>query len=59
MTPEEQPFLDAIIAEPADDRPRLVFADWLEEQGQSDRAEFIRVQCEIAAEPRNETILFE
>ena len=25
--------------------PRLVFADWLEEQGEGDRAEFIRLQC--------------
>ena len=27
-----------------EDAPRLVFADWLEEHGDSDRAEFIRVQ---------------
>lgn len=38
-------FLAAIIAEPDDDLPRLVFADWLEENGDSDRAEFIRLQC--------------
>lgn len=37
--------LRAILDEPADDAPRLVYADWLEENGQPERAEFIRVQC--------------
>jgi uncharacterized protein (TIGR02996 family) len=38
-------FLQAIVAAPDDDLPRLIFADWLDENGDSDRAEFIRVQC--------------
>jgi uncharacterized protein (TIGR02996 family) len=42
---DESLFLAAIAAEPADDTPRLVFADWLDEHGDPDRAEFIRVQC--------------
>ena len=37
-----------ILDNPEDDVPRLVFADWLEEHGEADRAEFIRVQCERA-----------
>lgn len=37
-----------ICAHPADDAPRLIFADWLDEHGQLERAEFIRVQCEIS-----------
>ncbi len=41
--------LSAVLANPADDLPRLVFADWLEENGTSDadaaRAEFIRLGC--------------
>jgi uncharacterized protein (TIGR02996 family) len=41
-------FLQAILAEPADDAPRLIFADWLEEHGDADRAAFIRAQCEAA-----------
>jgi uncharacterized protein (TIGR02996 family) len=41
-------FLAAIRETPADDTPRLVYADWLEEHGQPDRAEFIRVQCRLA-----------
>jgi uncharacterized protein (TIGR02996 family) len=43
--------LRAIEAEPQDDAPRLVYADWLEEQGgeaATARAEFIRVQCRLA-----------
>jgi uncharacterized protein (TIGR02996 family) len=41
-------FLAQICALPEDDGPRLVYADWLEEYGQCDRASFIRVQCELA-----------
>ena len=41
----------AILAAPDDDLPRLVFADWLEENGEAERAEFIRVQCELAKLP--------
>jgi uncharacterized protein (TIGR02996 family) len=40
--------LAAVRAEPDDDTARLVLADWLEEHGDSARAEFIRVQCELA-----------
>jgi uncharacterized protein (TIGR02996 family) len=36
-------FLGAILAEPDDDTPRLVYADWLEERGDP-RGEFIRLQ---------------
>jgi uncharacterized protein (TIGR02996 family) len=43
----EEPFLEAIRAEPDDDTARLIFADWLEERSDP-RAEFIRVQCELA-----------
>jgi uncharacterized protein (TIGR02996 family) len=39
----------AILAAPDDDAPRLVWADWLEENGDPDRAEFVRLQCEWAA----------
>src|SRR5688572_79052 len=40
--------LQAVIANPDDDLPRLVYADWLEEHDQSERAQFIRLQCELA-----------
>lgn len=31
-----------------DDTPRLILADWLEDHGETARAEFIRVQCEAS-----------
>jgi uncharacterized protein (TIGR02996 family) len=37
--------LAVILANPDDDTPRLVYADWLQEHGDEDRAEFIRFQC--------------
>jgi uncharacterized protein (TIGR02996 family) len=46
-TPEAG-FLADIVDNPDDDTPRLVFADWLEDHGQADRAEFIRVQIALA-----------
>lgn len=39
--------LATVIAHPDDDAPRLVMADWLDENGDGARAEFIRVQCEL------------
>jgi uncharacterized protein (TIGR02996 family) len=38
-------FMRAIIDRPDDDSPRLIYADWLEENGETERAEFIRLQC--------------
>ncbi len=46
-----QAFLNEIIAHPEDDGPRLIAADWLSENGQPERGEFIRVQCAIAVTP--------
>lgn len=42
-------FLAAVLADPFDDGPRLVAADYLEERG-CPRGEFVRVQCELAAD---------
>jgi uncharacterized protein (TIGR02996 family) len=44
----DKAFLEAIVADPEDDAPRLIYADWLDEQGDGPRAEFIRVQCALA-----------
>src|SRR5688572_11174139 len=41
-------FLRSISETPDDDAPRLIFADWLDERGECDRAEFIRTQCRLA-----------
>ena len=40
--------LQAIIERPDDDAPRLIFADWLEDHGEPERAAFIRVQLDLA-----------
>jgi uncharacterized protein (TIGR02996 family) len=40
-------FISDIIEHPEDDTPRLIFADWLDDHGEPERAEFIRVQCEL------------
>jgi uncharacterized protein (TIGR02996 family) len=46
--------IQAIRDAPDDDAPRLIYADYLEEHGDPDRAEFIRLQCELARRPRDE-----
>lgn len=47
--------LKAIQAEPLEDTPRLILADWYEEHGDVDRAEFIRLQIH---EPKSHRIAF-
>jgi uncharacterized protein (TIGR02996 family) len=44
---EHAGFLKAIIDHPDDDAHRLVYADWLDEQGQPARAQLIRTQCAL------------
>jgi uncharacterized protein (TIGR02996 family) len=45
---QDEAFRQAIIETPDDDTPRLVYADWLDEHGQAERAEFIRLQVRAA-----------
>jgi uncharacterized protein (TIGR02996 family) len=49
-----------ILEQPDDDAPRLVWADWLEEHGDADRAAFVRLQCDWAAldpgDPRRDDV---
>lgn len=52
MTDTQSALLRAVLADPASDDARLVYADWLQDDGdQPDRAEFIRVQVEMATIP--------
>lgn len=46
--------LAAVCAAPDDDLPRLVFADWCDENGEPERAEFVRVQIELAKGAKGE-----
>src|SRR3954466_6350440 len=60
MGPDEAAFLDRVCADPDDDAPRLIFADWLDEHGDP-RGEFIRVQVALArippGDPRRDTLV--
>src|SRR5262245_17404511 len=38
----------AVLASPDDDAPRLAYADWFEQNGDPDRARFIRAECRLA-----------
>lgn len=54
MDTRRHPFFELIREHPEDDAPRLVYADWLDEQGDP-RGEFIRIQCELAHVPCRDT----
>jgi uncharacterized protein (TIGR02996 family) len=47
MLSDRDALLAAIRANPEEDTPRLMLADWLDENGEPERAEFIRIQCEL------------
>jgi uncharacterized protein (TIGR02996 family) len=51
--PENPELLAAIIAHPDEDTPRLMYADWLQENGDPERAEFIRLHIEWDRRPPN------
>lgn len=45
FTDEELALINAIHADPRNDAPRLAYADWCDDHGLEDVAEFIRIQC--------------
>src|SRR5262249_13693537 len=55
---DDEALVRAIAEQPEEDTPRLALADWLDEQGGEAnvaRAEFIRIQVELARRPDSET----
>lgn len=48
---DREALLAMVCEHPTEDTPRLLFADWCEENGEADRAEFVRVQVELARLP--------
>jgi uncharacterized protein (TIGR02996 family) len=54
--PSADGFLWDILEHEDEDAPRLVFADWLDDQGETAHAEWIRVQCALAAEPKEDDV---
>jgi uncharacterized protein (TIGR02996 family) len=45
----EAGFLKLLREAPEDDTTRLVYADWLEGEGERERADFLRTVCKLAA----------
>ena len=45
---EMRPFIEAILANPNDDAPVLIFADWLEENGWPEMANISRKDTRVA-----------
>jgi uncharacterized protein (TIGR02996 family) len=52
--PNDAAFIRAIVDRPDDDAPRLIYADWLDDRGESDRAELIRIQIESVSLTTND-----
>ncbi len=48
--------LRAILSNPDEDTPRLMYADWLDEHDDPARAEFIRLQCRLAEREREKVV---
>jgi uncharacterized protein (TIGR02996 family) len=46
--------LEAVLASPDEDRPRLAYADWCDKNAQPERAEFIRAQIDLARLPSSD-----
>ncbi|MBX3158703.1 MAG: TIGR02996 domain-containing protein [Deltaproteobacteria bacterium] len=53
MEPTHRRLLDVVLADPDDEAPRRVLADWLDERGDP-RGELITLQCELARIPAAE-----
>ncbi len=51
---QEQALLRSALADPTSDRPRLVYADWLDRLGEGSRAELIRLQCRSSQLPQDD-----
>src|SRR5690348_16815656 len=55
MSGDRLELLAAIRLNPDDDAPRLAFADWLERQGESDFARYIRLELERDRLPKTDS----
>lgn len=53
---EQRHLFNYILAQPDSDLPRLIYADWLEEHDDPERAEYIRLLCLFAAVARGEQV---
>jgi uncharacterized protein (TIGR02996 family) len=53
---EQAGLLRAICEQPDDDAPRLVYADWLDDHGQPEQANYIRTQIALAQVPEHDAL---
>jgi uncharacterized protein (TIGR02996 family) len=53
---DQEHLFRAVLDNPDEDTPRLMYADWLEEHDDPARAEFVRVQCRLADRMRREAV---
>ncbi|MCI0461359.1 MAG: TIGR02996 domain-containing protein [Gemmataceae bacterium] len=51
---DDEALLRSVFKAPDNDGPRLAYADWLEEHGENERAELIRVQIELCRCPEDD-----
>jgi len=58
MSQDDQDFIRGIHESPNDDTARLIYADWLEDRGDS-RAEYLRLECEIASLEKDDALFKE
>jgi uncharacterized protein (TIGR02996 family) len=54
ITSDTEAFLAAISAAPFDDAPRLIYADWLEENDYPEQAEYLRLVVQLRATVEDE-----
>jgi uncharacterized protein (TIGR02996 family) len=52
--PDDTSLVQTIFDHPEDLTPRLIYADWLEEHGEPERAEFLRLQIELGQLERDD-----
>ena len=53
LADEEEAFLAAVEAAPHDDAPRLSYADWLDDQGEDNKASYIRSVVSLLHPPED------
>src|SRR3954464_7473516 len=53
MSADETALVAAVQAAPQDDAPRLVYADWLQEHGDEDRAAYLRAVVRLMHPPED------
>jgi uncharacterized protein (TIGR02996 family) len=56
-TTDEAALLAAIAEAPLDDAPRLVYADWLQERGADEEAEYVRAVVALGHPPEDRAVV--